>query len=349
MQPDPAKVFFSYARLDAPWVLQLASDLRAAGIELWIDQLDIPTGERWDQQVEAALRACQRLLVVLSPASVASQNVMDEVGFALSQGKAIVPVLLQPCELPLRLHRLQHIDFTADYPGALRKLQAVLRPDAPAKGPPNVAAPTPIPAAPVPAPPPASPVSTGMPRKLALGAAAGLSVTVLAALIWGDGTNPPLPPVAVESMSQPATPNTSVTTPTEPKPVKKAKAAPTPTEPGTAAAAEPTADAVKGHWIGQAVDASGTRFQVELEIRAGCTLGQRCGWISVSHVPCKGELSLHALQGNDHEFSVDRFSPGSGSQCTPGAGEHLRPIKSGAVLYTTTYDTRIKAFLKPAP
>ena len=48
MTVDLPKVFFSYARADAEFVLKLANDLRSAGISLWIDQLDITPGERWD-------------------------------------------------------------------------------------------------------------------------------------------------------------------------------------------------------------------------------------------------------------------------------------------------------------
>lgn len=126
MQGDVPKTFLSYARVDAAFALRLAEDLRAAGVDLWIDQLDIPTGARWDQAVERALKECPRLLVILSPASTASQNVMDEVAFAIDEGRAIVPVLYQHCDIPFRLKRLQHIDFSGDYAKALATLQAAL-------------------------------------------------------------------------------------------------------------------------------------------------------------------------------------------------------------------------------
>ena len=44
-----SRLFFSYSRADGEFVLKLASDLRAAGIDLWLDQEDIPPGERWDR------------------------------------------------------------------------------------------------------------------------------------------------------------------------------------------------------------------------------------------------------------------------------------------------------------
>ncbi len=126
MTTDSPRVFFSYARADAEFVLKLANDLRAAGIGLWIDQLDISPGERWDSAVESALKASPCLLVVLSPASVASQNVMDEVALALATNKKVVPVLHTQCDIPFRMQRLQYVDFTTTYGGAFTQLLSVL-------------------------------------------------------------------------------------------------------------------------------------------------------------------------------------------------------------------------------
>ena len=122
-----AHIFISYAREDSEFALRLARDLRSAGVNIWMDQLDIPPGDRWDRAIEKALRTCDRLLIILSPASVASENVMDEVAFAFEQKKRIVPVLYRPCEIPLRLLRLHYIDFTDDYNQRLRALLAALQ------------------------------------------------------------------------------------------------------------------------------------------------------------------------------------------------------------------------------
>jgi len=128
------RVFFSYSRVDSEFVLRLAKDLRSDGVNLWIDQLDIAAGDRWDRAVEDALGAAPCLLVVLSPASVESQNVMDEVSLAFDEGKRIVPVLASACTIPFRLRRLQHVDFTVDYDrgleGVLKALNLQLRPGA---------------------------------------------------------------------------------------------------------------------------------------------------------------------------------------------------------------------------
>lgn len=127
-------LFFSYARADSDFALRLAGDMRSAGVDLWMDQLDIPIGARWDQSVENALRNSPRLLIVLSPASVASENVMDEVAFAIEQNKTILPVLYRTCEIPFRLRRLQYLDFMGDYDTALTKALGALHAAPPQSG-----------------------------------------------------------------------------------------------------------------------------------------------------------------------------------------------------------------------
>lgn len=48
----------------------------------------------------------------MTPASIASENAKVEVGYAMDHGMRILPVLLEECEIPLRLRRLQYVDFT---------------------------------------------------------------------------------------------------------------------------------------------------------------------------------------------------------------------------------------------
>jgi hypothetical protein len=120
-------IFFSYTRRDGEFALKLAEDLRGAGIPIWIDQLDIPVGTRWDEQVQAALLSTRWMLLILSPESVESENVLDEIAYALDHDIAVIPVLLRECRLPLRVARIQYIDFTGSYDDAVVELLDHLR------------------------------------------------------------------------------------------------------------------------------------------------------------------------------------------------------------------------------
>jgi hypothetical protein len=56
--------FISYPRINTDFALKLALDLREAGFQIWLDQLDIPTGVRWDDEIEKALNDCEIFMVV---------------------------------------------------------------------------------------------------------------------------------------------------------------------------------------------------------------------------------------------------------------------------------------------
>lgn len=104
--------FISYSRRDQEFALRLAKELKSAGYLVWLDQLDIPTGARWDEEVERALHESEIFLVILTRASTASENVKDEIGLALNLRKRILPILLEECAVPMRLSRIQYVDFT---------------------------------------------------------------------------------------------------------------------------------------------------------------------------------------------------------------------------------------------
>lgn len=123
---DPAKAFVSYSRADTDFVLRLCQDLRGAGASIWLDQLDIHPGEDWDEAIERGLSECGRMLAVLSPKAVASQNVLDEIGYALSKKKPIIPVLYRDCEVPYRLNRIQYVDFRTAYDEPLKYLSLAI-------------------------------------------------------------------------------------------------------------------------------------------------------------------------------------------------------------------------------
>jgi hypothetical protein len=131
MPKQIAAAFISYCRVDQEFALRLAQDLKAAGATVWLDQLDIKPGHPWDNAVEGALRAATKMLVILTPTSVSSENVRDEIAYALKQGKIVIPVLYMECEIPLRLERKQRIDFRANYARGLDLLLHELRVDNP--------------------------------------------------------------------------------------------------------------------------------------------------------------------------------------------------------------------------
>ena len=123
---DTRSYFLSYSRSDERFALRLAKDLRAQGIAMWVDQLDIRPSEHWDRAIERAVRDCRGLVVILSPRSVASDNVADEISYAIDSGKSVLPVMIDKCVLPLRITRMHVIDATRSYDKALQQCLAEL-------------------------------------------------------------------------------------------------------------------------------------------------------------------------------------------------------------------------------
>jgi hypothetical protein len=108
-----------------------------------------------------------------------------------------------------------------------------------------------------------------------------------------------------------------------------------------------TADSIAGKWSGTAKDNAGKSFQITLEIRKSCAVNERCGLISVSHVPCYGEVFLEKAEGKDFEFRVANFYGQSNrAVCQPGAGEHFHLRPDGRLDYTTTYEPQSDGILQ---
>jgi TIR domain len=114
--------FFSYSRADKYFAMKLAEDLRRNEIDIWFDQIDIPKGSLWDIEIEKALKNCDTLIVVISSNSIKSNNVLDEISFAIEEGKKIIPVKISKCDIPFRIRRLQYIEFENNYSNGLEAL-----------------------------------------------------------------------------------------------------------------------------------------------------------------------------------------------------------------------------------
>jgi hypothetical protein len=186
--PDAPIAFFSYSREDSDFALRLAADLKAAGSDVWIDQIDIGPGELWDRKVQSALESCPCLLLILSPASVNSNNVLDEVSYALDKQKTLIPILHRDCDIPFRIRRFQHLDFRSDYDRMLAELRKCLHPSGPPQASTSVSSSpvAPVPVTPMkPAPvaeyrpePPTAPPQRSLPPDPVKPAGGGLSLPV---------------------------------------------------------------------------------------------------------------------------------------------------------------------------
>ena len=112
-----SKVFISYSHSDEEAAHQLAEDLERRGLHVtWIDRLVTP-GDSWIPRLQDVISGVDAVLVLISPESVESQWVAQEIAFALAEADKgrpfVVPVLLDPdVEVPFFLRHIQGLDYS---------------------------------------------------------------------------------------------------------------------------------------------------------------------------------------------------------------------------------------------
>ncbi|MBK9748325.1 MAG: TIR domain-containing protein [Chloroflexi bacterium] len=103
--------FISYSSADRVLAEGLVSQLRAAHYQVWIDVEGIPGGAQWEQEINRALSQSDACLVLVTPDSVVSAWVKQEIEIARAQGKIVIPLLMRAIPLPLGLESLAISDL----------------------------------------------------------------------------------------------------------------------------------------------------------------------------------------------------------------------------------------------
>jgi predicted nucleotide-binding protein len=133
-QPMPkdskAHVFVSHSSKDKPFARKLVEALRRHNLNVWIDERELQVGDSIVTGVSEGLKDVGYLVAVLSKASMASRWVQAELNAALMEelsgkGVAVLPVLIEDCEVPPLLKDRVYADFRGDFQAGLQKLLAV--------------------------------------------------------------------------------------------------------------------------------------------------------------------------------------------------------------------------------
>lgn len=110
-----ADVFISYSRQDTDKVLAVTEKLRASGVEVWMDVGGIDAATMWSEEIVNALDSAKVLLLMVTPAAVGSHNVAKEVVLTSERKGHILPVHLEPTQIPAglkyQLAGIQHIEY----------------------------------------------------------------------------------------------------------------------------------------------------------------------------------------------------------------------------------------------
>ncbi len=93
-------IFISYSSKDREKAEQLTELLASAGLSVWIDKSGIGAATSWSEEIVHALDECKAFVVMLSPSSIESKNVVRELSLAFEKNKKILPLDLEPVTLP---------------------------------------------------------------------------------------------------------------------------------------------------------------------------------------------------------------------------------------------------------
>jgi len=117
--PQLAKVFISHASSDRTVAENIGKALRAANFHVAVDSWEFQAGDSITTKIREGLSASDFLLVLLSPASVDSRWIRDEITLALStelrqRAITVVPALIRDCEVPPTLQNYMRVDLRGD-------------------------------------------------------------------------------------------------------------------------------------------------------------------------------------------------------------------------------------------
>jgi TOMM system kinase/cyclase fusion protein len=111
-------VFISYSHRNEDWVCEwLLPRLRKRRLRVCLDREAFEPGEPSVLAMERAVLTSRKTLLVLTPEYVASEwtefeNLLVQTQDPSARQRRLIPLLVNPCDVPLRLGMLTHVDFT---------------------------------------------------------------------------------------------------------------------------------------------------------------------------------------------------------------------------------------------
>lgn len=128
----PPSLFLCHASEDKAFVDRLVVDLDRRAMFAWYDKREIFVGDSIVEKINGALKAADFLVAVMSPRSVSKPWVVREMSSSLmrqlgNDGIRILPVLLEPCEIPPLLADLKYADFGGSFEKGMMDLVTAIR------------------------------------------------------------------------------------------------------------------------------------------------------------------------------------------------------------------------------
>ena len=120
MKPN---IFISYSRREVGFVDDLHGRLEKEGYQTWLDYRSLVPGKPWKEQIYQGIKDAKVILLVVSRASIDSDNVEMEWKSVLKEkGKRIILLIFETMDLPPELENFEWVDFRGNYSKSLQEL-----------------------------------------------------------------------------------------------------------------------------------------------------------------------------------------------------------------------------------
>jgi len=114
----PVSVFLCHSHVDKPTVRELYYRLKRDLVEPWLDEEKLLPGQDWELEIRKAVKASDIVAVCLSHQASRPGYLHKEISYALDAAYEqpegaiyLIPLLLEPCEVPLRLTKWEWINL----------------------------------------------------------------------------------------------------------------------------------------------------------------------------------------------------------------------------------------------
>lgn len=125
------QLFLSYSSRDRNIANLVKQALEEVGYTAWIDHISIQGGRLWFAEIAQAIHDCDICILLVSPDSVASKNVLDEIALAREKKKTVIPIVIRSAKIPRDMELLlagrQYIDLTNDFDAGTERLRLTLK------------------------------------------------------------------------------------------------------------------------------------------------------------------------------------------------------------------------------
>jgi tetratricopeptide (TPR) repeat protein len=117
-------VFLSYASQDAEAARKICEALRAAGIEVFLDQSELRGGDAWDQKIRREIRDCALFVPVISVNTASRLEGYFRLEWKLAVDRSHLMAAEKPFLLPVIIDATQ--ESNAHVPDRFREVQSAL-------------------------------------------------------------------------------------------------------------------------------------------------------------------------------------------------------------------------------